>query len=48
MKRATGYSKGATKGDGNTVWENFDSRQKAKVGKADDAGDEALADMFAK
>src|SRR3546814_4061211 len=28
--RATEYSKGATRGDWNTVWTSFDSRKKAK------------------
>jgi ribonucleoside-diphosphate reductase beta chain len=34
--RATEYSKGATRGDWNTVWTNFDSRR--KVTKANDLG----------
>jgi len=29
--RATEYSKGATRGDWNTVWSSFDKRQKAKA-----------------
>jgi ribonucleoside-diphosphate reductase beta chain len=29
--RATEYSKAATKGNWNEVWENFDRRQSAKV-----------------
>src|SRR3546814_3285187 len=29
--RATEYSKGATRGDWNTVWTSFDSRKKAKT-----------------
>jgi len=29
--RATEYSKGATKGNWNEVWDSFDKRQKAKV-----------------
>jgi ribonucleoside-diphosphate reductase beta chain len=37
--RATEYSKAATKGDWNTVWSSFDSRQKAK-GPAANAADE--------
>jgi ribonucleoside-diphosphate reductase beta chain len=35
--RATEYSKAATRGDWNTVWDNFDRRQKAKA--ANDAKD---------
>ena len=44
MTRATEYSKAATKGDWNTVWANFDNRQKAKANddEAEDEGD----DMF--
>jgi ribonucleoside-diphosphate reductase beta chain len=30
--RATEYSKAATRGDWNTVWNNFDNRMKAKAG----------------
>jgi ribonucleoside-diphosphate reductase beta chain len=30
-QRATEYSKAATRGDWNSVWDNFDRRQKAKV-----------------
>ena len=30
-QRATEYSKGATRGDWNTVWSSFDNRQKAKA-----------------
>jgi ribonucleoside-diphosphate reductase beta chain len=33
-QRATEYSKGATKGEWNTVWDSFDKRQKAKAGPA--------------
>jgi ribonucleoside-diphosphate reductase beta chain len=48
--RATEYSKAATRGDWNTVWDNFDRRQKAKAGAANDgadtAGEEAEGDMF--
>jgi ribonucleoside-diphosphate reductase beta chain len=39
--RATEYSKGATKGDWQTVWSNFDQRRKAK--SAND-GDSLIAD----
>ena len=54
--RATEYSKGATRGDWNTVWDNFDRRQKAKAAANDGSsgGDEAEAegagtgDMFEK
>jgi ribonucleoside-diphosphate reductase beta chain len=35
--RATEYSKGATRGDWNTVWNNFDSRRQARRG--DEAND---------
>ena len=31
--RATEYSKAATRGDWNSVWDNFDRRQKAKAGR---------------
>jgi ribonucleoside-diphosphate reductase beta chain len=51
--RATEYSKAATRGDWNTVWDSFDRRQKAKASAANDApGGEADAsgegegDMF--
>jgi ribonucleoside-diphosphate reductase beta chain len=42
--RATEYSKAATKGNWNEVWDNFDRRQKAKA--AND-GAEAAADAAA-
>jgi ribonucleoside-diphosphate reductase beta chain len=35
--RATEYSKAATRGDWNTVWDNFDRRQKAKAAANDPA-----------
>jgi ribonucleoside-diphosphate reductase beta chain len=35
--RATEYSKGATRGDWNTVWSSFDKRQKAKAVNEDGA-----------
>jgi ribonucleoside-diphosphate reductase beta chain len=35
--RATEYSKAATRGDWNSVWDNFDRRQKAKAEAANDA-----------
>ena len=35
--RATEYSKGATRGDWNTVWSSFDKRQKAKAVNEDDS-----------
>ncbi|MET0589024.1 MAG: ribonucleotide-diphosphate reductase subunit beta, partial [Novosphingobium sp.] len=45
--RATEYSKGATKGDWQSVWSNFDQRRKAK---ANDTASEAIEggeeDMF--
>jgi ribonucleoside-diphosphate reductase beta chain len=49
--RATEYSKAATRGDWNTVWDSFDRRQKAKAKAANDApGGEASGedggDMF--
>jgi ribonucleoside-diphosphate reductase beta chain len=53
--RATEYSKAATRGNWNEVWDNFDRRQKAKAKAAaanDPAGDAAGAsredggDMF--
>ena len=48
-QRATEYSKAATRGNWNEVWDGFDKRQKAKAGPAanEDAGDAAGAgDMF--
>jgi ribonucleoside-diphosphate reductase beta chain len=46
--RATEYSKAATRGDWNTVWESFDRRQKAKADAANDAvtGEGDGPDMF--
>jgi ribonucleoside-diphosphate reductase beta chain len=50
--RATEYSKGATRGDWNTVWDSFDRRMKAKAeaaandGGAAGEGDKG-PDMFA-
>ncbi|MES2137280.1 MAG: ribonucleotide-diphosphate reductase subunit beta, partial [Pseudomonadota bacterium] len=41
--RATEYSKAATRGDWNSVWDNFDRRQKAKA-----ANDPATAEAEAK
>jgi ribonucleoside-diphosphate reductase beta chain len=35
--RATEYSKGATRGDWNTVWSSFDKRQKAKAANEGEA-----------
>jgi ribonucleoside-diphosphate reductase beta chain len=35
--RATEYSKAATRGDWNTVWDAFDRRMKAKASAANDA-----------
>jgi len=43
--RATEYSKGATRGDWNTVWSSFDKRQKAKAVNEDSAV-EAEAGLF--
>ena len=48
--RATEYSKAATRGNWNEVWDNFDRRQKAKADAANDgagASGEADPDMFA-
>jgi len=50
--RATEYSKGATKGNWNDVWDNFDRRMKAKAeAAANDAGEggegDKGPDMFA-
>ncbi|MEP7006034.1 MAG: ribonucleotide-diphosphate reductase subunit beta, partial [Sphingomonas bacterium] len=48
-QRATEYSKAATRGNWNEVWDGFDKRQKAKAGPAanEDAGSaEAGGDMF--
>ena len=48
--RATEYSKGATKGDWNTVWSSFDSRRRAKgsdAANSDAKPDAGSADMFA-
>jgi ribonucleoside-diphosphate reductase beta chain len=49
-QRATEYSKGATRGNWNEVWDSFDKRQKAKSGKADVANEDEAGgeDMFAK
>ncbi|MBU6269284.1 MAG: ribonucleotide-diphosphate reductase subunit beta [Sphingomonadales bacterium] len=47
--RATEYSKGATKGDWNTVWSSFDARRKAKSSDAangDGAEGDGTGDMF--
>ena len=49
-QRATAYSKAATKGQWNEVWDSFDKRQKAKVVKPaanEDAGEEGR-DMFSR
>ncbi|MGV3730978.1 MAG: ribonucleotide-diphosphate reductase subunit beta, partial [Sphingopyxis sp.] len=49
--RATEYSKGATRGDWNTVWSSFDNRKKAKAnddGAATPAAETDGEDMFAK
>jgi len=45
--RATEYSKAATRGDWNSVWDNFDRRQKAKA-KGAAANDPATAEGDAK
>ena len=48
--RATEYSKAATRGDWNSVWDNFDRRMKAKADAAANDGAAAAAgegpDMF--
>jgi ribonucleoside-diphosphate reductase beta chain len=49
--RATEYSKAATRGNWNEVWENFDRRQKAKAANDGDAAEapgdgEGGPDMF--
>jgi ribonucleoside-diphosphate reductase beta chain len=45
-QRATEYSKGATKGDWNTVWSSFDKRQGAgKAANEEEAVDDG-PDMF--
>jgi ribonucleoside-diphosphate reductase beta chain len=48
-QRATEYSKGATRGNWNEVWDSFDKRQKAKAAPAanEDASGEG-GDMFSK
>jgi ribonucleoside-diphosphate reductase beta chain len=48
-QRATEYSKAATRGNWNEVWESFDKRQKAKGGAtAANEEDEGDGDMFSK
>ena len=48
--RATEYSKAATRGDWNSVWDAFDRRMKAKAAAANDGTGEAEpkddGDMF--
>jgi len=54
--RATEYSKAATRGNWNEVWDNFDRRQKAKANAeaandpagagSDEAGKDEGGDMF--
>ncbi len=44
--RATEYSKGATRGDWNTVWTNFDARRKVKANDEDVVDDGSEPDMF--
>ena len=46
-QRATEYSKAATKGQWNDVWDSFDARRKAKVGRPVAYEDAGEADMFA-
>jgi ribonucleoside-diphosphate reductase beta chain len=45
-QRATEYSKAATKGQWNDVWDSFDKRQKAKIGRPANEDAEASGDMF--
>jgi len=45
--RATEYSKAATKGNWNEVWDNFDRRQKAKSA-ANDGAEASAGDAAAK
>ena len=44
--RATEYSKGATRGDWNTVWSSFDKRQKAKAVERGRRGAAARVGLF--
>ena len=46
--RATEYSKAATRGSWNDVWDNFDRRQKAKAANDAPAGEGDGEDMFAR
>ena len=48
--RATEYSKAATRGQWNDVWDSFDKRQKAKGAAAQNgaANEGDTADMFAR
>jgi ribonucleoside-diphosphate reductase beta chain len=46
--RATEYSKAATRGDWNTVWDSFDRRMKAKAANDGRAGEGAAAEASAK
>ena len=45
-QRATEYSKAATKGQWNDVWDSFDKRQKAKRPAANEDVEDAGVDMF--
>jgi ribonucleoside-diphosphate reductase beta chain len=44
--RATEYSKAATRGNWNEVWDNFDRRMKAKAAAANDVIVSDGPDMF--
>jgi ribonucleoside-diphosphate reductase beta chain len=44
--RATEYSKGATRGQWNEVWDAFDRRKKLKAGDAANADEASDPDMF--
>jgi ribonucleoside-diphosphate reductase beta chain len=46
--RATEYSKAATRGSWNDVWDNFDRRQKAKAANDAPSGEGDGEDMFAR
>ncbi|MGN6536574.1 MAG: ribonucleotide-diphosphate reductase subunit beta, partial [Mesorhizobium sp.] len=47
-QRATEYSKAATRGNWNEVWDSFDKRQKAKAGPAANEEEGGEGDMFSK
>ena len=47
-QRATEYSKAATRGNWNEVWDSFDKRQKAKAGTPANEEEDGDGDMFSK